>query len=81
MTDDPRRQLLWLLETSGISASAFARAIGSDRTRVDDWLSGKIEIPQTMQRWLANAAPTDDFIVTRVGELEVQIRRDGPRRR
>lgn len=82
MTDDPtpREHLLRLLTVSGISNTAYARALGSDRTRVDDWLSGTIQIPQTAQDWLKHAIADEDSIHTRVGEIEITIRRTGPRK-
>lgn len=70
-----------LLQTSGVSVAAFARTIGSDRTRVDDWLARKIAVPRTMHEWIENAVADAGSIQTRVGELEVLVRRTGPRRR
>jgi DNA-binding transcriptional regulator YdaS (Cro superfamily) len=78
---EPRAHLADLLAISGISATAFARALGSDRTRIDDWLSGAIEIPRTAQAWIAQATATDGTITTQVGELRIEVRRTGPRRR
>lgn len=51
---DTRARLSALLTDSGLGVVAASRAIGVDRTTLADWLSGKIEIPQTRARWLAS---------------------------
>ena len=79
--DNARSHLAHILAESGISATAFARALGSDRTRIDDWISGHIEIPRTALAWIEHATATDGTITTTVGELRITIKRTGPRRR
>jgi len=64
-TDDPARQLEQLAELLG-SQGAVARLLGTESSRVSEWLHGVRPRPATRQR-IADAAAVVDVLRTRAG--------------